>query len=373
MSRLVVPQVLQFSDAGRRSFEKNQRLHDLLKGRKNIISDISNWATLKRLTNDFELICGSDSGGVSRMTPISRSYFKMWEILVDHLPRSLISQQSPMQCAFLAEGPGGFVESFATMRSRLWRQGVDDRLNCITLVQRGAPAWNQLQSRNWVRVNANKCVMHFGKDGSGDLYRVENIDHFAASVGEGSCHLVTADGGFDVSIDYNTQEQLSLRLQLCETYAALRLQRPGGIFVLKIFDICDSRTISLIWIILRMYDCVKLVKPLTSRPANSEKYLVCTGYRPNPALRESLRPHLETGDLPSCFPDDLIDQLYAFNLRYIHRQIHHIDRTAALVSQPEIPAFPRPQQVVVAKDWCRKHNVVVRNRARIGPPETTPT
>ena len=49
-----------------------------------------------------------------------------------------------------------------------------------------------------------------------NLFEVENIKYFQQVVGFNSCNLITADGGFDFSIDFNKQEQLSSRLIFCE-------------------------------------------------------------------------------------------------------------------------------------------------------------
>ena len=58
-------------------------------------------------------------------------------------------------------------------------------------------------------------------------------------------HLVTADGGFDFSIDFNKQEQLSYRLIFCEIVTALSVQRIGGHFVCKLFDLYTDASIKI--------------------------------------------------------------------------------------------------------------------------------
>lgn len=348
----------------------NQELHRLLKEHKNAISEIENWASLKRITNDYELVCGANAGGVSRMTPISRSYFKMWEILHDHV--QLLDSQ-PIKCAFLAEGPGGFVESVATFRTSTSHH--EDELHCITLIQRGAPGWGQLQTRRWLKANTQRCRMHAGRDGTGDLYRLENIDQFAEEIGEESCKLVTADGGFDVSKNYDMQEQISFHLQLCETYAALRVQQFGGSFVLKVFDICDIRTVSLLWVLTRVYGQVKIVKPLTSRPANSEKYIVCLGYARDAEVLGLLRRHIESerDGFTSDIPDDFMEQIYKYNLRYVYRQVECIKKTVEISQQRIIPTFPRHCQVKNAMDWCHRYGISMRSNIARHLALTTPS
>ena len=61
--------------------------------------------------------------------------------------------------------------------------------------------------------------------------------------------LVTADGGFDYSTDYNKQELSSYKLIYSEIYIALNIQKDNGSFVLKVFDIFYHKTIQLIYLL----------------------------------------------------------------------------------------------------------------------------
>jgi len=365
-----------------RLFDENSKLHQVLNASKSKIESVASWNTLKRVTNDYELIGGVDVGGVSRMTPISRSYFKMWEILTDHVPDAFIEKTGSLRCAFLAEGPGGFVESVATYRaSGKQARGeplggsTPDEMHCITLAQRGMPGWQQLHSRKWVRANPGRCKIHVGADGTGNLYNHDNIDHFVTSVGgEQSCHLVTADGGFDVSQNYNMQEDLSLRLQVCETYAALRVQQTGGIFVLKLFDISHPNTVALVWLLTQVYKFVKIVKPVTSRPANSEKYAVCIEHIPCHHITELLRANVSS-DKPPAFdqviniiPIPFLKELYRYNTRYTARQTHYINNTIDLslsTSQcmdTNMQHQRYQQQRLIAMKWCKDHRIPCKKR-----------
>ena len=48
--------------------------------------------------------------------------------------------------------------------------------------------------------------------------------------------IVTADGGFDFSVDFNKQEIMANKLIFCQICFAISMQKKGGIFILKIFD-----------------------------------------------------------------------------------------------------------------------------------------
>lgn len=49
----------------------------------------------------------------------------------------------------------------------------------------------------------------------------------------------------------------------------------GGHFVCKLFDVCTPLTVGLIYLMYLSFDLVSIHKPNTSRPANSERYLIC--------------------------------------------------------------------------------------------------
>ena len=83
------------------------------------------------------------------------------------------------------------------------------------------------------------------KDKTGNLYKSENIKTFHETVGKGTCDIVTGDGGFDFSLDFNKQEILSYSLILCEIITALYVQKIGGKFICKTFDLYTVATLKL--------------------------------------------------------------------------------------------------------------------------------
>jgi hypothetical protein len=90
--------------------------------------------------------------------------------------------------------------------------------------------------------------------------------------------LITADGGFDFSLDFNQQEIFIGKLLFAQIAFAICMQRRRGKFILKIFDSFMQHTIDLIYLLSSFYEKVYITKPNTSRYANSEKYIVCIGF-----------------------------------------------------------------------------------------------
>ena len=60
----------------------------------------------------------------------------------------------------------------------------------------------------------NNIYINRKMENIGDLYNIVNIDNFISKTGKNTCKLVTADGGFDFSVDFNNQEYSFLRLFL---------------------------------------------------------------------------------------------------------------------------------------------------------------
>lgn len=139
--------------------------------------------------------------------------------------------------------------------------------------------------------NSNDFELHRFKSGSpeffdpfygiqkdGNIYSEANQDSFAEYIFRhtpNGVHLVMADGGFSVENNENIQEILSKQLYLCQCLTALKILRPNGHFVCKFFDIYTTFSIGLVYLMSRCFKKIAIIKPNSSRPANSERYLVC--------------------------------------------------------------------------------------------------
>jgi cap1 methyltransferase len=68
-------------------------------------------------------------------------------------------------------------------------------------------------------------------------------------------------------------------LILNEIYTALYLQKQNGHFILKVFDVFTSTSIHLLYLLNIMYKEIYIYKPKTSRPSNSERYIICKYFK----------------------------------------------------------------------------------------------
>jgi len=229
------------------------------------------WEKNKRKLNPYEYIntqFDSFTPCVCNYKPISRAFFKLLEII--HTVPFVFPKV--MKSFHLAEGPGGFIEAI-----QYARKNNQDTYYGMTLLDKhkDVPLWNKCE-RSIMKGNSN-IIIESG-DGTGNLYHVENLIYVRKHY-ENSMDFITADGGFDYSTDFNNQEESSLHLIFSEICFAIMMQKKGGHFVLKVFDTFSSSTMELLYLLTYLYEEVNISKPLTSRPANSEKYVVCTKFK----------------------------------------------------------------------------------------------
>jgi 23S rRNA U2552 (ribose-2'-O)-methylase RlmE/FtsJ len=355
--------------------EQNNMLYNTLKKHKNKITYYHNnksWDKYKKLGNEYELIFTTANTGtnISSYNPVSRSFFKLWEILYDFDDIIFGEYKNDIRCLFLAEGPGGFAE--ALIKYRDFKGFTNDNLNGITLKpyhDKNIPEW---------KINKDimkKIKISYGEDDTGNLYHFKNINYLVNLYSPNSIEFITADGGFDFSADFNSQEELSFRLILSEVLCAILLQKEGGTFVLKIFDIFNENTMKLIQIITEFYKSLYIIKPLTSRPANSEKYLLCTGFKKTENTKElidqliSLVSKYSEENLNNVFSKisfkySILKNLVLYNYYYNLRQIYYIERTINYINyfnEKKNDTLKMNEimndHIRKSKKWCEKYNI----------------
>ena len=285
------------------------------------------WDEYKKLTNKYEFINTcifmdkiKQNSCVCSYKPISRSYFKMIEIL-NHFRFEFPSKINSFH---LAEGPGGFIEAL-----QMFRSNVNDKYVGMTLIepQSDIPKWNKIQQ--FMKSNKNIRI-ESGPKHDGNLYFKHNLLYLMKTQ-KNKYDFITADGGFDYSIDFNKQEELSINLIFCEMLYALVLQKPGGSFVLKIFDIFYETTTEILYLLSYFYKQVFVYKPNTSREANSEKYIICKGFI--------------IGENYNSIVQKLIENFHDLSKQKIHK-IFNFDLNSYFLSKiQEINAIYGQQQV----------------------------
>jgi len=120
----------------------------------------------------------------------------------------------------------------------------------------------------------------WGKDGTGDLLKIGNVEHCVRGLAKEHVLLVVADGGFsDDAIPPNLLELYFYRLFLAELLTAASCLSPGGKFVCKLYSTFSDSTAALLFLTTQLFDSVAVVKPISSKCTGPERYLVGTGFR----------------------------------------------------------------------------------------------
>ena len=323
------------------------------------------WDIYKKYTNPYEYIHSyipNKKRSVSKMKPLSRSFFKMIEILTQ-FP---LGQEKEICTFHLAEGPGGFIEAIAFLRNC-----HKDKYIGMTLQDSedpNIPAWKKTD--RFLRDHPN-VVLENGPMGTGDILSLENFTGIAEKYGS-SMSLITGDGGFDFSSDFNQQEIFIGKLLFAQIAFAVVLQKQGGNFVLKIFDSFIQHTVDLLYILSSFYERVYIMKPQTSRYANSEKYIICTGFLFSssefffPFIKGTFEKMIENPEtnplrfLSLPIPAIFTRKLEEYNTLYGQKQIQNIHYTLSLIDNKNKGSkIENLIQMNIQKSiqWCIKYNI----------------
>jgi cap1 methyltransferase len=165
----------------------------------------------------------------------------------------------------LAGGPGAWSQYLHYRRTSAIGYG-------ITLRVEGNLAWNRSA------LDETRFNFLYGADETGNLYT--NADSFSKIVRDKEpigVDFVMADGGIGVEGKEELQEMLNSRLILSEILVALKTLKMGGTLVCKLFETVTPLMVQLLYLISTCFTSLILFKPLSSRPANSERYLIAKG------------------------------------------------------------------------------------------------
>jgi len=332
---------------------------------KEKIKDEEHWDTYKKYTNPYEYIqtiVPHKKKSVAKYKPLSRAYFKMIE-LIEYF--HLNSTDAPISSFHLAEGPGGFIEALANVRCC-----DKDKYIGMTLLDdkndENIPAWKKTD--HFLKTHPTVFIEN-GADGTGNILSIENLDYCRERYGS-SMDIITADGGFDFSVDFNNQESNMTRLLFAQICFAITMQKTNGSFTLKIFDCFNESTIDMLYILSSFYKKVYITKPKTSRYANSEKYIVCKDFTcesPDFAF-QIIRSAFET---MTMLPQEqhitrflacpisyyFYKKIEDYNAVFGQQQIENINITLDLIHNRKNMDNIVKSNVQKCVQWCNKHNV----------------
>lgn len=326
----------------------------------NITPDV--WKKVRWYINDFDFLVKDPI--------INRAFYKYWEIINEFdLFEQYSSEDVVLHCA---EAPGGFIQGtniylqinegastackqpaspnmdedgFTVVKSRRKPRRNPYKIFTISL-NKDLPQYKtyNLPSYNKSILNKHVCVT-YGKDNSGDINNIDNIEYIS-TLCPNPFYLITSDGGFDEGNDFNHKEQLHYRLILHEVFAGIRLQKQGGHFVLKMFDMFTTTSVHVLYLLSLLYRDVFVYKPQTSRPTNSERYIICKHFTCDEAYLNSIlhelrklssqlhAPKYVSFTLFETIPDGFVSTVQEMNADLIAKQCAFLDKAIKLCNEP---------------------------------------
>ena len=337
------------------------------------------WELAKKMANPYELVYTQNDDNfpksICMINPLSRSYFKMVEIL--HICSFFKGVSNKIISAHVAEGPGGFIQGLYDTAEKNTKTIMHSIAMTLTPVNSQVPGWK----KSYKFISKYKQLqIHYGEDGTGNIYNTENQRSYISEITKlGGAHIFTADGGFDFSNDYSQQEMQIFHLLLSSATTGLRSLRKGGYFVLKIFDCASPHTKLLILFLSRCFQKWTLYKPAMTRPCNSEHYYVGVEMRTNmnnhnstntiltiliQMEEEVTRGKYPNMDITSIFTSEEIAYIEQHNSTSNQIQIRHIQNAIYFANNPDVWKRECLKNVLTKSyEWCESFGVYARPSA----------
>jgi cap1 methyltransferase len=341
-----------------------------------------NWDKMKKIGNPYELIYTTynkrrKNDSISSYIPISRSYFKMWEIYYNFDIFKKFDMNHNLIFGHLAEGPGGFMEASYNYRIKKKKTNyLNDKYYGITLkpVNDYIPDWNKIKK---IFNNQENVNIQYG-----NLYYIKDVKNYIKNFEINKAHVVTADGGFDYSSNFNGQEINSCQIIYSECIISLNILRKGGCFICKVFDLFSISMIQILYIMYCSFEQMYIYKPETSRPANSEKYIICMYYKDNlthddkdyllqiiekwQELAQTLTENDSVMFNHLKIDNKFINLLNEYNQQYMDTQLFYLRNTLNLIEtkiEKEKYYEIIHEQVKNAMKWCNKYEVEINKNS----------
>lgn len=210
---------------------------------------------------------------------VTNAWLKYWELYSQYpLVPHVINRQFTV--FFNAELPGAALVAFNQFMKAM-RPNIEFDWYASSLL----PDDNNSAALgdNYGLYEKNKSKWLMSDTNNGDATLMENILDWEKKIGPnspiGGVDFYSHDAGIDVTDNFNEQEISNAKLHLGCAIAGFITLRIGGTFIAKQYTFFETITWNLILIYARLFDKFYICKPLTSRPYNSEIYLIGLGFK----------------------------------------------------------------------------------------------
>lgn len=255
-----------------------------------------------------------------KMQLVTNATIKIYEIISQM--KLINSKETNVFCN--AELPGSFIVGINHYIKTMYKNGIFRWVASSYLSDTGTLGDNYGIFEN------NRTHWLMDRTMNGDLTEKNNIIELTNRVFEkfpNGVDLYTSDAGFDVSTNYNEQEEQTLLLNYGQILSGLFTLKQKGSFVTKQFTYFTSFNKSLISLLTTLFDELYIIKPVTSRPLNSEIYIIGKNFKGiSSELKEYLLDKMDiiNPDIPLIlteYNDDILESAKAI----YNKQIDYIN------------------------------------------------
>ncbi|XP_055529350.1 cap-specific mRNA (nucleoside-2'-O-)-methyltransferase 2 [Wyeomyia smithii] len=259
------------------SIEALQKVKTDLNAVKNRLNDfeISHWhqhtrnrSSLPPILNELRHHIGAEF--------VTQAFAKLYECVASYelVPR----EKKEFFSVHLCEAPGAFITGL-NHYLQLNRKGIKWQwfANTLNPYYEGNCLGNMISDDRFLFHTLGSWC--FGEDATGDIMQRQNLDAIVLRSKQfQEVNLVTADGSIDCLDVPEAQEEHVSRLHLAEAVTALKLLTVGGSLILKMFTLFEHCSVNLLYLLYFCFDELNVFKPCTSKPGNSEVYIIAKGY-----------------------------------------------------------------------------------------------
>ncbi len=238
------------------SFGFHHYMHSLKKDTL-IIKDFENKKKVYLVTNPFELEIDKYENSIKNKIGselnikdkiVSDDFYKLWEIMF----MFDLFDTSDISCAHFLEN-GSNIQSIINFREKYYKTKDKHYL---------------LKYENF---KENKFLNETNKN----ISILNGTDSIKEKV-----ELITIGSSVTYENDNENTIESEYHIPLLKNIInSVKIQKKGGSLVIKVFETYTDVTAKILSILISLYDKVFITKPMTSKPSQTEKYIVCSGFK----------------------------------------------------------------------------------------------
>lgn len=223
----------------------------------------------------------------------------------------------------------------------------------------------------------------YGCDKDGDITSHFNIAEYEKKYKNNNIKFITSDAKcVKKEIDFNNEELINIPVQVGQILNGLFLLKKGGTMILKHFTFLEAQSVCLLLLVKIYFEKVFIVKPISSKPANSETYLVCVNYKKYPTIHQKNKllnymnyiRNLNNKDgcptlFKNCIPVKLLNEIINISEKLCETQIKYINKNLCAynlytgIEKSKIWNDMRKEHDITVEKWINLYNIDYLNES----------